>query len=99
MNEEPIELKPLPDSFSKWGYDWNVLKRTEDWALLSQSKDGAANYNVCKIKKAKAYTFPNGITIPPQEAIPSAEEWGRVAWNFCKLENAEKKYEELTNES
>lgn len=100
MKEEVIEFsgKPLPNSFKKWGFDWAVLKREGDCALLSQSKDGGVNYNVCKIKKGNEYTFPNGRVVEAQESIPSAEQWGRLAWCYCKLENAEKKFAEL-NES
>lgn len=41
--------------------------------------------------------MPNGKTIPAQEMLPSAEEYGRIAWCFCELENAEKKYQEVIN--
>lgn len=89
-------MKTLANTFEKWGSTWTVLERTEDWALIRQDhKGGRPNYNVCKIKKTKDALMPNGRTIPAQEMIPCAEEYGRIAWCYCELENAEKKYDEM----
>lgn len=92
---------PLESSFERWGSHWTILERTKEWALLCQSfgKD-LDNYNVCKIKQGKENIFPNGTVYPPKEELPSAEEYGRLAWNFGKnLEKAKSKYNELTSKS
>lgn len=91
-------MKELPTNFKKWGANWTVLDRNENWCIVIQQwLQGGENYNVCKIKKANECLMPNGKTIPAQEMLPSAEEWGRIAWNFGKdIQAAERKFDELT---
>jgi hypothetical protein len=91
-------MKKLQNNFKKWGANWSILKRNDEWCLVRQDWPlGGSNYNVCKIKKTSDCLMPNGKTIPAQEMIPSAEEWGRIAWNFGKdAIGAEKKFDELT---
>lgn len=93
-------MKILPNSFKKWGADWTVLERTENWALVKQDwPEGGTNFNVCKIKRTNDCLMPNGKTILAQEILPSAEEYGRIAWNFGKnLPAAQKRFNELTKE-
>jgi hypothetical protein len=95
MSQEIIQLE---NSFERWGYAWSVIERTKEWALICQSiSPETCNYNVCKIKQGKERVFPNGTTYPPKEELPSAEQWGRLAWNYGPdEEKAKAKYLELT---
>ena len=89
---------PLENSFERWGNIWTIIERTKEWVLLCQRVGPeTCNYNVCRVKQVKERVFPNGTTYPPKEELPSAEQWGRLAWNFLELENAKKKFKELTS--
>lgn len=89
---------PLENSFERWGNIWTIIERTKEWALLCQNvAPNVCNYNICKIKQGTGSTFPNGKFYPAKEELPSAEQWGKLAWNFGKnLERAKDKYKELT---
>ncbi len=91
-------MKILSDNFKKWGSNWTIIDRNDDWCLVRQDWPlGGYNINVCKIKKTNDCLMPNGKTIPAQETLPCAEEYGRIAWNFGKdIIAAQKKYDELT---
>jgi hypothetical protein len=93
-------MKTLPKTFKKWGANWTIINRNDDWCLVRQDWPlGGYNMNVCKIKKTNDCLMPNGKTIPAKETLPCAEEYGRIAWNFGKdIEGAEKKFEELTKQ-
>ena len=87
----------LPTEFRKWNYDWKVLDRTENYAILSQTFDTFTGYNVCKIIKSEEAEI-HGNPIEAKERIPSDSQWGTYAWNFGKdKEAAFKKFEELKN--
>ena len=89
---------PLENTFQKWGNTWTIIERTKDWVLVCQNvAPDTCNYNVCKVKQGKESVFPNGKTYPAKEELPSAEQWGRLAWNYGpNLEKAKAKYLELT---
>lgn len=91
-------MKILPNSFKKWGANWSIIERNNDWAILNQEwPKGGYNINVCKIKKTNDCLMPNGKIIPAQEIVPCAEEYGRIAWNFGKnMDAAKNKFNELT---
>jgi hypothetical protein len=93
-------MKILPNTFNKWGANWTIINRNNDWCLVRQDWPlGGYNINVCKIKKTNDCLMPNGKTIHAQETLPCAEEYGRIAWNFGKdIEGAKKKFEELTKQ-
>ncbi len=93
-------MKILPKTFKKWGANWTIINRNDDWCLVRQDWPlGGYNMNVCKIKKTNDCLMPNGKTIPAKETLPCAEEYGGIAWNFGKdIEGAENKFEELTKQ-
>ena len=92
------QIIQLENSFERWGYTWTIIERTKEWALICQNiGPETCNFNVCKIKQGKGNTFPNGVTYPPKEELPSAEQWGRLAWNYGQdEERAKAKYLELS---
>lgn len=93
-------FKPLETKFRRWDFDWEILERTEKWALLCQRiNESLCSFNVSRIKKFKQQTIGSKI-IEPQERLASAEQYGIYAWNYgSNYERAKAKYDELNNES
>lgn len=89
-------MKKLETEFKRWGFDWKILDRTENWALLEQViSDSVSNFNVARIKKCQESNI-NGNIIPEQELLPSAEQWGQCAWNYGPNKaRAEERYLDL----
>ncbi len=56
----------------------------------------APTYEVIIVQKVPEKTFPNGITSPEHEAMPSPEEWGTSGWSYGTLEAALGKFNALT---
>lgn len=57
---------------------------------------GRKFYDVVEIQILPEYKFPNGIVYPIHEAFPKERTWGDKGWSFSKLEDAKKKFRELT---
>lgn len=85
----------LPNEFKKWGFDWKVLKRFSDIAIIEQKSEYSVNYNVVIIRKNKEFEICGNL-IPAKESIPAEAQWGIYAWNYGKdIKSAENKYNEL----
>lgn len=91
-------MKKLPTLSKKWGFYWEILERSENYALMRQYKEKSFDtFNVIKIMRNNEVRIKDNI-IPAQERIPSDSQWGTYAWNFGKdLEGAKKRFEELSH--
>lgn len=100
-------MKQLPEKYSKYGYNFKLLKRNDKVAIYSQSthpdlpEDGkACDYEVIVIQRQKANTFKRGdteIAVEAREMVPSTEEWGTKGWTLATKEAAYAKFDEITS--
>jgi hypothetical protein len=88
-------MTTLPPIFRANGFDFTLIKRNGDVALLSKCKPGhrLTHYEVVIVQHRKAVTFPNGKTTPAHEAMPSAEDWGTLGWSPYDLKAAHARFD------
>ena len=81
---------PLPDRFRKHGFNFTLISRLGDVALLAKQKDpdSARSFEVVIIQRMGARTWPDGHVTEAREHLPSNEEWGVKAWTFATPEDA-----------
>jgi hypothetical protein len=90
-----IEHKPLKESFSKYGFDFKMIKRTKKKAIFEQSvKDKVFAYETILVSRHNGFSLA-GNYIEPSETYPSSSEWGTKGFTYKTLEEAEEKYKEL----
>lgn len=96
MLVEFFKMTPIPTEFEgtrdQRGFKFKLLKRTGDICLFEKQKNRATTYEVVILRKVAEKTFPNGITTPAHESMPSPEEWGTSGWSYPILEKAEQKF-------
>lgn len=86
---------PLPTTFRARGFDWEILERTGDVALLLQKFKGTdGNHVVAVIQKQDATEF-RGKRYEAKEALPTWEQWGSKAWTFMSKDAAEAKFSKV----
>jgi hypothetical protein len=90
-------MNPLPDRFHIGGFDFKLIGRDGDIAILEKFKAGITTrlFEVVIVQKAGATTWPNGITTGPREHMPHSEQWGVKGWSFSDIEQAWAKFGEL----
>lgn len=90
-----IEHKPLKENFSKYSFDYKMVKRTKKKAIFEQSKNNKIYaYEVIVISKHDGFHLGENF-IEPSETYPSNSEWGTKGFTFKTLEEAEQKYKTL----
>ncbi len=86
----------LLDQFRSDGFDFRLLKRAGDVALLVKSKPGGTpSYEVVKLVCAPDREM-FGRIIPAHEAMPPSESWGQRGWTYCDHDRAEVKFAKLS---
>ena len=95
--ETPKTMKPLPKTFTKGGFDFIVIERLGNVALLSKTKNGAKSYEVVIIQSHNGYTIGNK-TIEAAESMPPSESWGRLGWSYTSLDEAIKRFDQQCDE-
>ena len=92
-------MKKLPNKFRKYGFNYIVLKRVGDVAILKKSakmSEGMVNgYEVIKVRSMKRIITPKGYSIEEKETIPSSGQFGNYGWDYEHYENAVKKFNHL----
>lgn len=87
-------MKKLPETFHLRKFDWQIVKRHGNVALVSQSFEGeivAWNVAVIQVEK-EGQVFSRFY--PERERFPHWNEWGTKAWNYGRdLERAEMAFE------
>jgi hypothetical protein len=93
---EQITHKPIPVSFTKKGFTYNLLKREGNKAIYQQTRKDTSlnNYEVVKIGKHNGYTM-GGVYIEPSETYPGSSLWGIMGWTCTSLEDAQKRYSSI----
>jgi len=85
-------MQPLPTQFTNSGFTYAQVQRTAETAIYSQSKHGRIQaFEVVRIRKLPANTFPNGITSPAREAFPGNESWGTDGFTCLTLARAQER--------
>lgn len=90
-------MKTFPTTFGSDGFDFHQLRREGDIAMLVKQKPTFSfrSYEVVIIQKRDAYTWPNGLTTPAHEAMPSSRDWGAYGWSYQTREDAEMRFKNL----
>lgn len=91
-------MKTLNETFKREGWEYTLLKCNEFAALYSMTKTGNYyEYEVWKLrthKKDNAFTGVKACDIK----LPSTNDWGHYGWSYSRLDLAEQKFAQLTNE-
>jgi hypothetical protein len=87
--------EPIATAFNRDGFQYRQIAREGDMAIYEQRWPGSDNvcYEVVRIRRRKAGTYPNGVSYPPREVYPSSAQWGDDAWTVTTLDAAYKKLE------
>lgn len=92
-------MKTLPTEFSKDGFNYAQVQRTDSTAIYSQSKHGRIlGYEVVKIRRLPPKTLPSGTVLPEREGYPSSESWGADGFTCMTLADALKRQAQLEQE-
>lgn len=89
-------MKPLATSFRSHGYDFKQLDRVGMVALFEKThKDvpGRSFYEVVVVQ-AHSERVIAGNTIAAAEAMPGAEQFGRLGWSYSVVDGALVRFEE-----
>lgn len=93
---------PMPKTFTKNGFDFQLLHRQGNVAMLRKSKQGMTrlieSWEVVNIQKHDAWVC-QGKDIPAKELLPSDEQWGREGWTYLTREEARKAFLERCPDS
>lgn len=95
-----MDYEKLKESYSKKNCDYTLVKRNDKAAIYSmkyKNTDLIVGYDVFMVKIQPEIKWPNGTVSPSKEAFPCSESWGVWAFSYDKLETAENKYDEITN--
>lgn len=87
-------MTPLPTTFTRGGFLWNVLKRVEDVVLVEQVCS-SPHFEVAVVQKRRAKRMPDGSTTKAKESMPSDSQWGSAGWSFMARDHAEAKFQEV----
>ena len=92
-------MTPLPDRFRFDGFDFELVQREGDVALLRKSKPHHRDpsYEVVIVQKHKANKWPNGTSSPDRESMPHIGQWGTTGWTYSDLPSAKTRFNTLVN--
>ena len=68
----------LAKAFTLSGFGYRQIGREGNWAIYEQRWPGSENlcYEIIRIRREEATTFPSGRSYPAREVYPSLEAWG-----------------------
>jgi len=82
-------MKPIESEFKKDGYQFRLIDRVGDFGLFRKTKGEAVeSFEVVKIQKCKAHTWPDGRTTEARESMPCSEQWGTYGWTHNTIQAA-----------
>jgi len=86
--------KPIATEFKHDGFNYRQIAREGDVAIYEQRWRDSENvcYEVVRIRRHEAKTFPDGKSSPAREACPASAAWGDFGWTVTTLDAA---YEKL----
>jgi len=105
INNGPMDV--LPQTKSKNGYEYNLVKRNDKAAIYEQVDPEFPQfkgYEVFQITVTKPSRIQqkNGekagmwYQYPETEKFPGNEDFGKIAWAYSTLGSAQKKFDELS---
>jgi hypothetical protein len=86
-------MKKIGKSFKKYGFNFNLVKRTGCVAIYEQSKPEwkDVRYEIVKIGHHNGY-YLGGQKLEATETYPGNSLWGIQGWTATSLETAEKHF-------
>ena len=89
-------MKALANEFRKSGFDFKLLLRDGNVALLRKTKPALffESYEVVRVQRHNGYQIA-GKKIPPAEMMPSSYNWGTHGWTFTSYDAACVKFNQL----
>lgn len=90
-------IKTLAETIKKNGYEYRLVKKNTDKAMYSQHL-GTGNivaYEVFKLRYSKPHPKAEEDikNYDKVERFPNDEDFGKTAWTYSKLTDAEKAFE------
>ena len=82
----------LKESFRKNGFNYKQIVRNNKAAIYSQDDRW---YEVIKIR-VRGEMVLDGNVVEAGESYPPSERWGTLGWTYGSLEDAMKKYDEIS---
>ena len=88
----------LPTTFRSDGFDFQILSREGEVALLAKKKP-KWEFEVYEVVRIQVWPdeWIKGHFTPEREAIPRSEQWGVYGWSFADLDDARRKFYELVS--
>jgi len=86
----------MKTDFIKGGFHHIQIKREGGVAMFARTKNGRTHFEVVRPISAPAYELA-GIKFPAGEHYPSSETWGQRGWTYVDREDADTKFNALTN--
>lgn len=87
-------MKVIADTFTKNGFDFNLVKRAGSVAIFAKRERGCPDevptYETVVVRNRKEREA-FGVTFEAGEFYPSNEEWGVFGWTYYDLAGAEAK--------
>jgi hypothetical protein len=85
------------------GFVYRQIARERDVAVYEQTWGGCSDANVCyqviRIQRKEATTFPSGRSYPPREVYPSSETWGIDGFTLTNKDAAFRKVREVAGKA
>lgn len=85
----------LLPAIKKNGFNYILVKRGQKALIYQQHITNSLFYYEVFISKVRPERAFNGKTFPAKEQFPHNEAFGKWAWTYRNLEDAEKKFLEL----
>jgi hypothetical protein len=95
-------IKKLPETVKKNGFCYDLIERDENRLIYAQKSHGLIiAYEVFKTRLSNPH--PNATedlkNYEKVESFPGNEEFGKRAWTYRTLEEAERRYQSLAKAS
>ena len=90
---------PLAPKFRSRGFNWRIVQREGDVAIVEQDKEGWSNptLNVVIIQKNRERKWPDGRVSPASESLPNWNQWGEQAWTCSGIADARQWFNHLVD--
>ena len=90
--------EPLETAFTLGSFGYRQIAREKDWAIYEQRWPGSENvcYEVIRIRREEATTFPSGRSYPAREVYPSSEASGTDGFTVTNRDAGFKKLKQMS---
>jgi hypothetical protein len=80
-------MEPLATTLDDAVFHYTQLARIGLVALYRQTHkaSGVDRFEVIRIQRRQAHTWPSGQTTPAHEGYPGSQSWGRHGWTYGSL--------------